>query len=85
VREEPTAGETAAVQVMSRANRTVLAKRVERFAAAGLYNCLFDVCHAPAGDLDAPETGKVQVWARGRLSECALRADLFDWIMAKTE
>ena len=84
VLEDLTSGETAAVQVTARADPAALADCAARFEAAGLYDRLFFICHAPAGDLDAPENSKVQVWTRVRLAERALRAGLYDWLMSKT-
>ena len=77
--------ETAAVQVTARTDGTVLAACIARFEAAGLYDRLFFICHAPIDDLDVPESGKVQVWTRTRLAEHALRAGLYDWLMEKSE
>jgi hypothetical protein len=85
VLEDLTSGETAAVQVTPRADRTALTARVACFEAAGLYDRLFFICHTPTDDLDALAGGQVQVWPRGRLAESALRAGLYDWLMAKSE
>jgi len=84
VLEEPASGETAAMQVIVRADRAVLAEHITRFEAAGLYDRLFVVCHTPAGTLEAPAGGTVQVWTRGRLAERALCVGLFDWLMERT-
>jgi len=83
VLEDLTSGETAAVQVTPRADRAVLAACVERFETAGVCDRLFFICHAPAGALDAPENGKVQVWTCTQLAERALRAGLYDWLMER--
>jgi hypothetical protein len=84
VLEEPASGQTAFVQVKSRADRAVLDDYVERFAAAGVHDRLFFVCHTPVGDLDRPENDKVHIWTRARLAETAIRAGLYDWLMEKT-
>jgi len=84
VLEDLTSGETAAVQVTPRADRAGLAACVERFEAAGLYDRLFFICHAPTGDLGTPENGRIHIWTHARLAEGALRAGFYDWLMERT-
>ena len=83
VLEDLASGETAAVQVMVRADQAILADHIARFEAAGLHDRLFVVCHTPAGTLKAPAGCQVQIWTRPRLAKRALRAGLYDWLMEK--
>ena len=79
--EHPTTGETAFVQVKSRAAPAMLADYIERFRASG-FDRMFFVCHSPVGALacDAPD---VHLWLGERLAEQTVRAGLFDWLVEK--
>ncbi len=81
--QQPTTGETAFVQVKSRATQAVLEDYVERFRASEGYDRMFLVCHSPRGELRASDGSDIHVWAGKSLAEATVRAGLFDWIIAR--
>ena len=82
--EQPTTGECAFVQVKSRANQAVLDDYVDRFREAGIYDRMFFTCHSPRGALQAPDGEPVHLWIGEQLAEAAVKAGLFDWVVAKS-
>jgi len=78
--ERPTLGETAVVQVKSRASQGVLDEHIAHFTTNGLTRAFF-VCHSPDGALSAADTPGVHLWTSDRLAEVAVKSGLFDWLM----
>lgn len=78
--EQPTLGETASVQVKSRASQPVLEEHIAYFAASGLSRTFF-VCHSPEGALAINGAAGVHLWTGEHLAEIAVKSGLFDWLM----
>ena len=84
VLEQPTTGETAFVQVKSKAGQAVLDDYIGRFRRRGTYDRLFFICHSPAGTLSVDDTAGVHIWAGDRLADVAVKAGLFDWLTERS-
>ena len=82
--EQPATGETAFVQVKSRAGQAVLNDYVDRFRRSGKHDHMFFVCHSPNGPLNVDDGEKLHIWAGDRLADAAVRAGLFDWLMERS-
>ena len=82
--EQPATGETAFVQVKSRAGQAVLNDYVNRFRRSGKHDHMFFVCHSPNGPLNVDDGEKLHIWAGDRLADAAVRAGLFDWLMERS-
>lgn len=78
--EQPTLGETASVQVKSRASQAMLDEHIATFDASGLPRTFF-VCHSPAGTLSTREAPGVHLWTGDHLAEIAVKSGLFEWLM----
>lgn len=78
--EQPTIGETASVQVKSRASQATLDEHLEYFAASGLTRTFF-VCHSPDGTLSTNGAPGVHLWTGDRLAAIAVNSGLFEWLM----
>ncbi len=78
--EQPTIGETAAVQVKSRASQATLDEHLEYFAASDLPRTFF-VCHSPDGTLTTNGALGVHLWTGDRLAAIAVKSGLFEWLM----
>jgi hypothetical protein len=79
---QPVTGETAFVQVKSRASQAVLDDYIERFDASG-HHRMFFICHTPLGKLSAGDRQVVHVWIGEQLAQKALDAGLYDWLVDK--
>lgn len=84
VLEQPSIGETAFVQVKSKAAQAVLDDYIGRFRRSGMYDRMFFVCHSPAGTLSVDATAGVHIWAGDRLADAAVKAGLFDWLTERS-
>ncbi len=82
--EQPATGETAFVQVKSRAGQAVLDDYIDRFHRSGTHDHMFFVCHSPKGPLNVDDGEKLHMWAGDRLADAAVRAGLFDWLMERS-
>ena len=82
--EQPTTGETAFVQVKSRAGQAELDDYIGRFRRSGAYDRLFFVCHTPTGRLTADWGEQVHIWVGDRLADVAVKAGLFDWLIERS-
>ncbi len=80
VLEQPSTGETAFVQVKSKASPSVLQDYVDRFRRSGAHDRMFFVCHSPTGALPADREAGLHVWVGDRLADAAVKAGLFDWL-----
>lgn len=78
--EQPTIGETASVQVKSRASQAVLGEHLDYFAASGLTRTFF-VCHSPDGPLTTNGAPGVHLWTGDHLAAIAVKSGLFEWLM----
>ncbi len=83
VLEQPTTGETAFVQVKSKAGQAVLDDYIGRFRR-GTYDRLFFICHSPTGILSVDDAAGVHIWAGDRLADAAVKAGLFDWLTERS-
>src|ERR1700737_406151 len=81
---QPTIGETAWVQIKSGTSQAELDDYVGRFRRDGSCDRFFFVCHSPAGALRLPAQPRLHLWAAERLSDAAIDAGLFDWLMDRT-
>lgn len=79
----PTTGETAWVQIKSRASQAVLDDYLERFRADGSCDHFFFVCHT-ASKLSLPKERCLHLWNRAGLASSALTAGLLDWLIERT-
>jgi hypothetical protein len=84
VLEQPTTGETAFVQVKSKAGQAVLDDYISRFRRSGTYDRMFFICHSPTGTLSVDDTAGVHIWAGDRLADAAVKAGLFDWLTERS-
>ncbi len=84
VLEQPTTGETAFVQVKSKAGQAVLDDYIGRFRRNETYDRMFFVCHSPAGTLSIDDTTGIHIWAGDRLADAAVKAGLFDWLTERS-
>ncbi len=83
VLEQPTTGETAFVQVKSKAGQAVLDDYISRFRR-GTYDRLFFICHSPTGTLSVDDAAGVHIWAGDRLADASVKAGLFDWLTERS-
>jgi Restriction endonuclease len=81
---QPTIGETAWVQIKSTTSQAELDDYLGRFRRDGSCDRFFFVCHSPAGALSLPAQPRLHLWAPERLSDAAIDAGLFDWLMDRT-
>jgi hypothetical protein len=80
----PSTGETAWVQVKSRATQAVVDDYLDRFRRDGSCDRFFFICHtAPAG-LVVPDERHLHLWAGTELARKALAAGLGDWLIDRT-
>ena len=79
---QPVTGETAFVQVKSRASQSVFDDYLERFESGG-HSRMFFICHSPVGRLASGKRKNVQVWDRDQLARMTFEAGLFDWLIDK--
>ena len=71
--EQPSTGETAFVQVKSKAGPSVLRDYIDRFRRSGTHDRLFFVCHSPTGALSVDGETGLHVWAGDRLADAAVK------------
>ncbi len=83
VLEQPSTGETAFVQVKSKAGPSVLQDYIDRFRRSGDYEHFFFICHSPKGALSTEGDSRLHVWAGDRLADAAVKAGLFDWLVER--
>ena len=78
--EQPTLGETASVQVKSKASQAVLDGHIAYFTASGHARTFF-VCHTPTGALSTCDAPGVHLWTGEPLAGIAVKSGLFEWLM----
>lgn len=84
VLQQPATGETAFVQVKSKAGQPVLDDYVGRFRQSDIYDRMFFVCHSPLGTLTTAGATDLHLWAGDKLADAAVKAGLFDWLMERS-
>jgi len=84
VLEQPTTGETAFVQVKSKAAQAVLDNYVGKIRRSGTYDRMFFVCHSPTGTLSIDDAPGVHIWVGDRLADASVKAGLFDWLTERS-
>jgi hypothetical protein len=82
--EQPATGDTAFVQVKSKARQAVLDDYIDRFRSSGIFDRMFFVCHTPEGQLSADDAASVHIWTGERLADAAVKAGLFDWLIEQS-
>lgn len=82
--EQPVTGETAFVQVKSKAAQPVLDDYINRFQRSGTHDRMFFVCHSPQGKLSAKSTGQIHIWEGDTLASTSVKAGLFDWLIERS-
>lgn len=83
VMEQPTTGESAFVQVKSKASQKVLTDYLQRFRESG-HDHFFFVCHSASGSLRLPDERGLHLLEGRRLAEVAVRNGLFEWLAQRT-
>ncbi|MCV3243298.1 restriction endonuclease [Mesorhizobium sp. ZC-5] len=81
--EQPSTGETAFVQVKSKADGKVFDNYMERFRQSGLDRFFF-VCHTPKGIAQMSPSKNVHVWHGATLADITVKNGLFDWLIQRT-
>ncbi len=84
VMEQPTTGETAFVQVKSKAGQSVLEDYLARFRRTG-YDRFFFVCHSAQGTLSLPSELRLHLFEGERLADAAVKNGLFDWLIERSD
>jgi hypothetical protein len=82
--DQPTTGETAWVQVKSRATQAVVDDYLTRFRGDGTAQRFYFVCHSPGGVLALPPEPNLHLWSGGELAQRALASGLLDWLIERT-
>lgn len=83
VMEQPTTGETAFVQVKSKAGQGELEDYLGRFRRSG-YDRFFFVCHSGQGKLTLPDEPRLHLFEGERLAEAAVKNGLYDWLIERS-
>ena len=81
--EQPTTGETAFVQVKSRASQAILGDYLGRFRASG-YDRFFFACHSATGALKLPDEPGLHLFEGHALADAAVKNGLFDWLVERS-
>lgn len=82
--EQTTLGETASVQIKSRASQSVLDAHIETHRKSGRHHRTFFVCHTADTAMSAGDHRDVHLWTGEFLAEIAVRSGLFDWLMERS-
>jgi hypothetical protein len=82
VMEQPTTGETAFVQVKSKATQSEVDDYLGRFRRGG-YDRLFFVCHSDE-TLTLPDEARLHLFQGERLSDAAVKNGLYDWLVERS-
>lgn len=80
----PTTGETAWVQVKSKATQATVTDYLERFDQDGSCDHFFFVCHTAPRSLSVPPRKGLHLWTGLTMAKAALGAGLFEWLMDRT-
>lgn len=81
--EQPVTGETAMVQVKSRASQQVLDDYIIRFDEKPICSRMIFAYHTaktPLNDKDRPD---ITLWNRVTMAEATIKTGLFDWLIAR--
>jgi hypothetical protein len=82
---QPTIGETAWVQIKSRTSQAALNDYLGRFRRDGSCDRFFFVCHSTTGPLSLAAQPGLHLWTGDRLSDAAIDAGLFDWLIDRSQ
>lgn len=82
--ESPSTGERAFVQAKARATRAVVDDYIERCQVSGAYDRLFFVSPDYRGELPQSEDVKLHLLVGPQLAEMAIKAGLYDWLIARS-
>ena len=82
VMEQPTTGETAFVQVKSKATQSEVNDYLGRFRRGG-YDRFFFVCHSDA-TLTLPDEARLHLFQGERLADAAVKNGLYDWLVERS-
>jgi hypothetical protein len=80
--EQPTTGETAFIQVKSKATQSELDDYVGRFRRGG-YDRFFFVCHS-AERLTVPKEAGLHLFQGELLADAAVKNGLYDWLVERS-
>jgi hypothetical protein len=80
----PTTGETAWVQVKSKATQATVTDYLARFDQDGSCDHFFFVCHTAPRSLSVPPRKGLHLWTGLTMAKAALGAGLFEWLMDRT-
>jgi hypothetical protein len=78
-------GETAWVQIKSKANQADLNDYLGRFRREGSSDRFFFICHSAAGSLNLPSEARLHLWTAERVADAAIDIGLFNWLMERTK
>jgi hypothetical protein len=81
--EQTVTGETAMVQVKSKASQATVNDYIDRFDENPAWSRMFFCCHSPTGNLNAAGREDIILWTREALAATAVRNGLFDWLLAR--
>lgn len=84
VLSHPTIGETAFVQVKSKADQSVLDNYIQRFITSKAYDRLFFICHSFNGQIKNDPPSGINYWTGTLLADAAIQAGLYDWLIDKS-
>jgi hypothetical protein len=82
---QPITGETAWVQIKSRANQAELDDYIGRFRREKSSDRFFFVCHSAVGALSLRAEPGLHLWKGERVAQAALEAGLFNWLVKQTK
>jgi hypothetical protein len=82
VMEQPTTGETAFVQVKSKATQSEVDDYLGRFRRGG-YDRFFFVCHSDKA-LTLPDEARLHLFQGERLADAAVKNGLYDWLVERS-
>lgn len=84
VLEQYATGETAFVQIKSKASQSVLDDYINRYRRNGTYDRMFFACHTPTTKLSANAADGVHIWAGDKLADMTIKTGLFDWLIQRS-
>lgn len=84
VLEQHATGETAFVQIKSKAGQVVLNDYIGRYRSNGTYDRMFFACHTPTSKLSADAATDIHIWAGDKLANLVVKTGLFDWLTQRS-
>lgn len=81
IAEQVITGDTAWVQIKTSTNQSELDDYIKRFEKDGSCTDFFFVCHSASNILNIPKGASLHLWMGRNLSEQAISAGLFNWLV----